>query len=186
MDPTTTQAREKMLKAFEVLRHDFSTVHVGKANPALVENILVTAYGESQKFKLMELSSIHVQDPKTIVITPFDQSIMSDIQKGIQEANLGFNPVVNANIIRINIPSLTEERRKELVKVVNQKGESGKVMIRQIRHEAMEDLKKQGGSNTISEDDVTRLEKEVQKITDEFIEKIDQLLTEKKEELMRI
>ncbi|OGH12479.1 MAG: ribosome recycling factor [Candidatus Levybacteria bacterium RIFCSPHIGHO2_01_FULL_36_15] len=186
MDPTTNQARGKMQKAFEVLHHDFATVHIGKANPSLVENILVTAYGEAQKFKLLELATIHVQDPKTIVITPFDQSIIADIQKGIYEANLGLSPAVNANIIRINLPPLTEERRKELVKLVSQKAESGKVMIRQIRHEAMEDIKKRGEGNSISEDDVTRLEKEVQRVTDEFIEKIDTLRHNKEEELMSI
>lgn len=184
MDPLAQQAKQKMQKAFDVLVQDFATVHAGKATPALVENIMVSAYGQAQKFRLMELSTISIQDPKTIVITPFDQSIIGDIQKGIMEANIGFNPVVSTDLIRINIPPLSEERRKELVKAVNQKAENGRIMLRQVRHEAMEEIKKTG--DNISEDEVKRLEKEVQKLTDEFIEKVDNLRYQKEEELLKV
>lgn len=186
MDSILSDARVKMQKTFEILHQDFSTVHAGKANPSLFENIQISAYGDNQKFKLMELATIHIQDPKTIIVTPFDQSVTDSIQKGISEANLGFNPVVTADIIRINLPPLTEERRKEMVKLINQKSESGKVMIRQVRHESMEAAKKLGSGGMASEDEVTRLEKEIQRITDGFVEKIDTLKSEKEKELMKV
>lgn len=186
MDPLISQTQIKMQKAFDILHQDFTTVHVGKASPVLVENVLVRAYGEGQKFKLLELATIHAQDTKTIVITPFDQSIIADIQKGIQEANLNLNPIVDQSIIRINLPPLTEERRKELVKLVNQKAENGKVMVRQVRHEAMDEIKKKGEEGHISEDEVERLEKETQKLTDEYMGKVDSLLEQKENELLTV
>jgi ribosome recycling factor len=184
MDPVINKTRSQMQKAFDVLYQDFATVHAGKASPTLVENVQISAYGGEQKFKLLELATISATDPKTITITPFDQSIISDIQKGIMEANLGFNPVVSSNILRINIPPLTEERRKELVKAISQKAENGRIMIRQIRHEAMEEVK--GMEEDVSEDEVKRLEKEIQKLTDEFMGKIDTLRDDKEVELLRI
>lgn len=186
MDPLLNETRSKMQKAFEVLHQDFLTVRTGKANPSVVENINVDAYGGAQRLKVMELATVHAQDTQTIVITPFDKSIIGEIQKGIQDANLGFSPVVQGEIIRITLPPLTEERRKEFVKLINQKAEQGKIMIRQVRHDSMEEVKKMDKSKTVSEDDVARLEKEIQKVTDEYMEKIDNLRSEKEEELMRI
>jgi len=183
MDPIASQTKDKMQKAYDVMLQDFSTVRTGRANPALVENIVINAYGGTERLKVMELATISIQD-QTIVITPYDQSIMGEIQKGISDANVGLSPVVSSNIIRINLPPLTEERRKELIKVVSQKAESGKVMMRQIRHEAMDEIKKKEGE--VSEDEVERLEKEVQRLTDDFIEKIETLKKEKEEELMRL
>ncbi len=186
MDPLIGEIKNKMQKAFEVLRQDFSSVRTGKANPVMVEDITINAYGGTQRLKVMELATIHVQDAQTLVVTPFDQSIINEIGKGISEESLGLNPIIDGNILRISFPPLTEERRKEFVKVINQKAEQGKIMIRQARHEAMEEVKKMDQSKTVSEDEIKRLEKEVQRSTDEFIEKIDNLSDEKEKELMQI
>lgn len=186
MDSVLQDTRSGMQKVLEVLHNDFITVHAGSANPALFDNIQIAAYDEPQKFKLTELATVHIQDPKTIVITPFDQSIIDDIQKGIFEADLGINPVVTNGAIRINVPPLTEERRKEMVKLISQKAESGKVMIRQVRHESMFSIKKLVNGSSVSEDEVKRLEKEVQRLTDEYAEKIDTLKDDKEKELMKM
>lgn len=186
MDPLITEARKKMQKALEVLSQDFASVRSGKASPALVENIIIPAYGGSTPLKVLELATIHVQDNSTIVISPFDKSITGEIEKGIASANVGLNPIVDGDILRINLPPLTEERRQELTRMIKQKAEGGKVMIRQLRHEAMEDVKKQEDDGHISEDDVTRLEKEIQKATDEFSEKVESMTSEKEKELMTL
>lgn len=186
MDPIVSEVRSKMQKALEVLGHDFATVRTGKASPSLIENIVINAYGGTQPLRVMELSTIHVQDAGTLVITPFDKSIISEIEKGITNANVGLNPIVDGEILRINLPPLTEERRLELIKLIKQKSENGKVMIRQIRHEGMEDAKKKAENDNISEDEVIRIEKEIQKAADEFVEKIEKLLSEKEKELMTL
>lgn len=186
MDPQIKIVHDKMQRAFEVLHQDFATVRTGKASPALIENITISAYGGTTPLKVLELATIHVSDPQTLVITPFDNSIISEIERGIANADVGLNPIVDGNILRINLPPLTEERRLEFTKVIAQKAENGKVMIRQIRHEAMETVKKNAEASGLSEDSVTRLEKEVQKTTDDYIEKIDTLRSEKEKELMKL
>lgn len=185
MDSIIVSTKSKMQKAYEVLHQDFATIRTGKASPALVENIVVNAYGGAQKLKVMELASIHIQPPATILITPFDKSIIGEIERGINDAKIGLNAIIDGDVIRINLPPLTEERRKEFVKLAHQKAENGKVMIRQVRHEAMEDIKKKG-EESISEDEITRLEKEVQKLTDEYMSKIDDVKAEKEAELMQM
>jgi len=175
-----------MNRAIDVLREDFATVRTGKASPTLVENIVIPAYGGTQPLKVLELATIHAQDNSTLVIQPFDRSIISEIEKGISAANVGLNPIVDGDILRINLPPLTEERRQEFVKLIKQKTESGKVMLRQARHEGMEDAKKRAEAGHISEDEVTRLEKEIQRLTDEFIKKIENVFSEKEKELMTL
>ena len=182
MDQIITEAKTKMSKALEVLHTDLATVRTGKASPTLIENIVISAYGGSAKMKVLELATIGVSDPHTLTVSPFDQSIIGEIQKGIQEANVGLTPAVNGDIIRISIPPLSQERRQELIKLMHQKLESGKVMIRQIRHDAMSGIKKQ----QLPEDENGRLEKEVQKITDDFTGEIEAIGKKKEEELMQI
>lgn len=186
MDTLLSDARGKMQHAFDAVWTDLATIRTGKATPALLEHIVIHAYGGSENLKVMELATIHVQDPTTLVITPFDQSIIGEIQKGILEAHVGINPIVDRNILRVSLPPLTEERRKELVKLVNQKIEGGRIMVRQVRQDAMREVKKMGEGGSISEDEVTRLEKEIQKMTDEFMEKIDTLRLQKEEELLKV
>jgi ribosome recycling factor len=184
MDPIVENTKAHMQRAIDVMVDDFATVRTGKANPALVENIVIQAYGGSTPLKVLELATIHAQDPQTIVITPFDQSVISEIETGIKNSNLGFSPVVDGQIIRISIPPLTEERRLEFVKAIHQKAENGKIMIRQVRHESMEAIEKK--KEEVSEDEIEREKKDVQRLTDEFIKKIDDLKSEKEKELMTI
>ncbi len=186
MENIVSQVRQKMQKALDVLREDFATVRTGKANPSLVENIVINAYGGSSPLKVLELATIHIENNSTIVINPFDKSIIAEIEKGISNANVGLNPIVDQEILRINLPPLTEERRQEFVKLIKQKSEAGKVMLRQARHEGMEDTKKRAEEQGHSEDEVTRIEKEIQKLTDEFTEKIDTLASDKEKELMTL
>ena len=186
MEDIVTQVKSRMHKAIDSLREDFATVRTGKASPTLVENIIIQAYGGTQPLKVLELATIHTQDNSTIVIAPFDKSIIADIEKGISGANVGLNPIVDGDVLRINLPPLTEERRAEFVKLIKQKAEAGKVMLRQARHEGMEDAKKRAEAGHISEDEVMRIEKEIQRLTDEFTEKIDDVLAEKEKELMTL
>jgi ribosome recycling factor len=175
-----------MQKVIEVLRNDLSTVRAGKAAPSLVDNIMVGAYGGTQKLRVMELAQIHAIDPQTLAITPYDASIIGEIKNAILESNTGLTPVIDGQLIRISIPPLSEERRQQLVHLVNQKLEGGKIQIRQVRHEGMEEIKKQFADKAVSEDDKARLEKEMQKITDETIAQVDLMGKQKEEELMQL
>lgn len=175
--------RQKMQKVPEILRSDLSTIRTGRAAPSLVENIIISAYGGTAKLKIIELASVATSDPQTILITPFDQSIIGEIKKGIETANVGLTPVIDGPLLRISIPPLSQERREELVHLLNQKLEGGRIQIRQQRHEAMQELKKQ---ENVSEDEIKLQEKEIQKITDETIGIIDSLGERKKEELMQV
>lgn len=176
----------KMKKVLEVIHSDLATVRTGRAAPSLVENIVINAYGGTTKLKVLELAHVTSSDPQTLVVTPFDPTITPEIQKGIMEAQVGLNPVVDGQIIRISIPPLSEERRKELIHLVNQKLEGGRIQVRQVRHEAMEATKKKFSDKMISEDDMVRFEKEIQKITDDVILEIDSLGRRKEEELLQI
>lgn len=180
------QTRSRMEKAFSVLKEDFGTVKTGKANPQLVENIVINAYGGTARLKVMELATIHVQDAQTVVITPFDQSVIRDIEKGIGDSQIGITPAVDGNLIRVTIPALTQERREEFVKLIHKKAENGKIMIRHVRQESNDGIKKLKEEGNISEDDEKRLEKQVQNLTDEYIEKIDDTAKLKEEELMTV
>lgn len=186
MDPLIQQAKEKMIKSLEVLKNDIATVRTGKATPALIENVVVSVYGGppagGAKMRIMELATISVSDPHTLLITPFDQSIITEIQKGIQEASIGLTPSVNGDVIRISIPPLSQERREELTKMMHQKLENGRISLRQIRHDGMTDIKRQ----ELSEDETQRLEREVQKLIDDMSMEIDTIGKKKEEELLQI
>lgn len=175
--------KKKIDKVLEILKGDMDTVRTGRAAPSLVENIVISAYGGSAKLKVMELATVGATDAKTLVITPFDPSIISEIQKGIEAANAGFAPNIDGNLIRISIPPLSEERRVELIKAMRQKLENGKIMVRQVRHEAMEDVKKEYEGR---EDDIKRHEKEIQKLVDDTVETIESWGRQKEAELMQI
>lgn len=186
MEQPINSAREQMGKILEVMKTDLSTVRTGRAAPSLVENITINAYGGSTKMRVVELSHVSVSDSQTLLVTPFDITIIGEIQKGIQESNIGLTPSIDGSVIRISIPLLSEERRQELVHLVNQKLEGGKIQIRQVRHEAMNEVKKMLEDKNISEDDCARLEKEVQKLTDDTILELDNLGKKKEEELMAV
>lgn len=181
-----TSTKSGMEKALSVLRDDFGTVKTGKANPQLVENIMINAYGGSAKLRVMELATIHVQDSQTVIVTPFDQSVLGDIEKGISDTQMGLGIAVDGGLIRITIPPLTQERREEFVKLVHQKAENGKIMIRQVRQESNNELEKLKKDGHISEDEVERYEKEIQKLTDEYTAKVDETEKMKEQELMTV
>lgn len=179
-------AREKMKKALEVTRNDIASIRSGRATPALVENIFIMAYGGTQRLRVMELATITTMDAKTVVIAPYDPATIAEIEKGIMEANTGLTPVVDRDIIRITIPALSEERRLEYLKLAKAKLEAGKVMIRQIRGDAMKDLKKAEEAKTISEDQQKHGQRLVQELTDEMIAEIDTMGEHKETELMQV
>lgn len=180
------EVKQKMQKVLEVIRADLATVRTGRAAPSLVENLVIKAYGGTQKLKLMELATISTSDSQTLMIAPFDNSILGDIQKGILESNIGLTPSSDGNVIRISIPPLSEERRQELIRLMKQKLENGRIQIRHVRHEGMTAVKKQFTDKEISQDDLTRLEKEIQKSTDDIMSAIEMIREGKEEELMQI
>lgn len=183
MDPLAASTKKRIEKVLEVIKGDISTLRTGRATPLLIENIVISVYGGSTKLKIMELATVGVTDARTLVLTPFDPSIIQEIQKGIQEANIGFTPVIDGHIIRISIPQLSQERREELIKAMRHKLENGKIMVRQVRHEAMIEIKKEFEDR---EDDIKRLEKEVQKLVDETMEMIEEIGKQKEKELLQI
>lgn len=180
------ETKQKMVKALEVIRQDLVSLRTGRASPSLVENLEVLVYNGAQKLKIIELGSISTPDPHLILITPWDQSIIGDIARGIQASNIGLNPVIDSTTIRLTIPPLTEERRMELVRAMHQKLEAGKVMIRQIRHDLMSEIKRAFDGKEIIEDDKKKLEENLQKLTDEMMGEVDAVGRAKEEELMRV
>lgn len=186
MEQTIGQTKDKMRKAVEVISQDLASIRSGRATTALVENIIIAAYGGSQRLKLVELAMISTSDTKTLVISPYDPSIIDEIEKGILEANIGLTPVGEGEIIRISIPALSQERRMEYIKLAHTKLEAGRVMVRQVRQEAMRNLKRLQDEKTISEDQRKHGEKTVQELTDEMIAEIDALGERKEAELLQI
>lgn len=173
-------------KILDVIKTDLSTVRTGRATPALVENIVISAYGGSAKLKVIELATVAATDSQTLVITPFDPSTRDDIRKGIMETGGGLNPVDDGHVLRISIPPLSKERREELIKMMRHKLENGRIMVRQARHDAMNEIKKVHDTKEISDDDKARLEKEVQRVVDETMSTIDNWGKQKEEELLQI
>jgi len=177
--------RDKMAKAFQVLVEDLATLRTGQASPALIEKIIIEAY--EGKFPLVELATITTSDPNQLLVTPFDQTIIGNIHRSLSmDRNLGLSVIVEANVIRVQIPSLTQERRQEFTKLLHQKLEAGRVMIRQVRHEKMAEINRDFEAKQMSEDEKFRLEQELQKITDEFNEKIEEIGQRKEKELLAI
>ncbi len=186
IDTILSQTRTKMQKSFDVTRTDLQSVRSGRATPALVENIVITAYEGTQKLKLMEMATITTPDAKSILITPFDPSTTQDMVKGIQESHAGLNPVSDGDVVRVTIPPLSEEQRKDYLKLANAKLEAGRIMIRQVRQEAMKDLKRLKDDKQIGEDEEKVGEKKVQELTDQMVREVDELGKKKEEELMQV
>ena len=186
MDPLVEEVKVKLAKVLEVLKGDLSTVRTGRATPGLVDHVVVSVYGGSARMKIVELGTIGTQDSHTLLITPFDPSIIEEIQKGILEANIGLTPVIDGPNIRISIPPLSEERRGQLIHLMKQKLENGKIMTRHVRQEAMIAIKKDYANKNISEDVLVRLEKEVQHEVDKHILEIDTIGKQKEQELISI
>lgn len=175
---------EKMIKTIEAMKRDFATVRTGKANPAILNNVSVEYYG--MMTPLSQIASIAVPDPKTIMVKPFDKSILKTVEKAIQTADLGFNPINDGEIIRIPIAPLTESTRKDLVKQVKKMSEDSKVAVRNIRRDVIEQLKKMEKDSLISEDMLKKHSDEVQKLTDKYILQVENLAKEKEQAIMVI
>lgn len=187
MDPQfLPPVKDKMVRAMHMLSEDLATIRTGRATPALVENLVISSYEGTQHLKLKEMATISAEGPRTLIITPFDPTVIRDLERGINSANLGYTGAVSGNIIRISIPPLTEERRQEYIKLANVKLEGGRVMIRQVRHEAMAQLKHKLEAKEIGEDEKKRRENEIQKFTDEFMAEIEMLREKKEKELREI
>lgn len=176
----------KFQKIIDLVASDVGTIRTGRATPSLVESIVVPAYGGTQHLKVVELAGISAPDPTQIVISPWDKSIIGDIKKGIEAANVGMNPSIDGDLIRITMPPLTTEDREKYVKLLSQKLEAGKVMIRQIRGDEMHEFKKKFEAKEISEDEKFGQEKRLQELTDQFIAKIEEIGEKKKQELLQI
>jgi ribosome recycling factor len=184
IDPIYKEADAAMIKAREAIVRDFGTLRTGRANTALVEDILVEAYGATQPVK--SLGNISTPDASTIMITPWDKSVMGAIEKALQTADLGMNPSNDGQNIRLSIPALTQDRRKEIVKEAHKFAEAGRVSIRNARHHANDQIKKLEKDKEISEDDRDRALKRVQDLTDKHVKEIDDALAEKEKEIMSV
>lgn len=181
--PIVNKARQDMKKAVDHTLHEFATLHTGKASPSMVESVSVEAYGSAMRLK--DIAAITTPDSRLIVIQPWDKGVLQDVKRGIEKANLGFNPVVEGNVLRIPIPDLSRERRQELVKVAHTMAEQGRVSVRNVRRDAMDALKKAKSAH-LSEDEIKRLEKEVQTETDKSIADINKHLEHKEKELLQV
>ena len=175
---------EKMKKSIESVMGDFDTVRAGRANASVLNRISVDYYGTPTP--IQQIASIGSPDPRTLVITPWDASILKGIEKAIQESDLGINPQNDGKCIRLAFPQLTEERRKELVKQIHKYAEGGKVAVRNIRRDALENFKKQQKASEITEDELKMAEKDLQKMTDDSCKEIDKILDNKEKELMSV
>ena len=174
----------KMSQAVQSFSKQLATVRAGRANPALLNNVYVDYYGAATP--LNQLATITVPEARLLLISPFDKSSIGEIEKAIQKADLGLSPSSDGNVVRINIPTLTEERRKDLVKVVGKYAEESKVQIRNIRRDANDQLKKDEKSGDITEDELRGFQDDIQKETDKHISEIDQLVKSKEKEIMEV
>ncbi|HTR96837.1 MAG TPA: ribosome recycling factor [Candidatus Acidoferrales bacterium] len=177
-------AEERMKKSLEFVRHEFNGVRTGKASPGLLDTVRVEAYGTGMELK--QVASISTPEPRLLLVQPFDKSLIKAITKGVNEANLGLHPADDGQVIRIPVPSLTEERRKELVKLISKFAEEGRVHVRQVRHDANKELKDAEHDGELPADDAKRLTAEAQKLTDRYIALIDDLLKRKTAEVMEV
>jgi ribosome recycling factor len=184
LDDILFEGEDKMDKSVEVVHHEFQGVRTSKATPALVENIVAEAYGAHMRIR--ELAGITTPEPRVIMIQPWDAGTLHPIEKAIQKSALGVTPAIDKKFIRIVLPELSQERRLELIKLVHKMAEEGRVAIRHVRRDAIEHLKRESKTGAITEDQLATSEKEVQKLTDNHIKKIDELLAHKEKEIMTV
>ena len=184
MSPEIKNYDEKMLKTIEVVKANFASVRAGRANAGVLDRISVEYYGTPTP--LNQVAAISSPDPRPLVIQPWDNSLLKAIEKAIQTSDLGINPQNDGRVLRLAFPQLTEERRKELTKQVKKYGEEGKVAVRNIRRDAMDEIKKKTKKSEITEDDQKNLEKELQDLTDKRCKEIDELTAKKDKELMAV
>ncbi len=184
MNENVTKAQEKMEKCLKSLEHELSTVRAGRANPAVLDKVLVDYYGTPTP--VQQMAAVSVAEARILVIQPWDKSQLKAIEKAIQTSDIGINPTNDGNVLRLAFPQPTEERRKELVKQVKKFGEEAKVTIRNVRRDTLDKLKTMKKNNEITEDDMKDIEKDVQKVTDNFCDKVDTVISDKEKEIMSI
>jgi ribosome recycling factor len=184
MDTLTLDAKQKMEKAIEATRHEYSTIRTGRATPALLDHVRVDYYGS--ELPINQLATVTVPESRMLVITPWDKAALPKIERAILTSDLNLTPTNDGSLIRLELPSLTEERRKELGKLVHKRAEEGRVHIRNVRRDVNETLDKREKAKELSEDDVERGKKEVQKLTDEYIKKLDEVTEQKIAEIMEV
>ena len=179
-----TEAKEKMKKAAQNLQRELGQIRAGRANASLLDRITVNYYGAPTP--LNQMASIQIPEARVLMITPFDKSILQDVEKAIMASDIGISPTNDGNVIRLVIPQLTEERRKELAKDVKKEAENAKIAIRNIRRDAIDEYKKQQKNGDITEDDLRGLEKDVQTLTDNSIIEVDKIAADKEKELLEV
>ena len=184
IDETLFEAEEKMEKAVSVAREDFGTIRTGRANPSMFNKVMVDYYGAPTPVN--QLASFHVVDARMLTLTPYDKSAMDAVERAIRDSDLGVNPTNDGAIIRVSFPQLTEERRKEFIKVAHRKAEDAKISIRNIRRHAKDELDRMAKDGEVGEDDVTRAEKELEKVTQRHVASVDELLKHKEAELLEV
>jgi ribosome recycling factor len=182
--PTYGQAQEQMEKSMDAVRREFNSVRTGKASPALLDTVRVDAYGS--KMPLNQVASVSTPEPRLLLVQPWDKGLLSDIEKAIRNSELGLNPSNDGNIIRVPVPALNEERRRDMVKVLHKLAEEGRIAVRHARQEANKEIKRRQSEHELSEDDARREMDRIQKLTDEYIGKVDHLLAVKEEEVMEV
>jgi ribosome recycling factor len=183
-DDTLAEADQKMQRAVSVTREELASVRTGRATPAILSRVTVDYYGTPTA--LNQLASFSVPEPRLLVIQPYDRNSISQIEKAIMQSDLGLTPSNDGQLIRLPFPQLTEERRKELIRLVHQRAEEGRVAVRNVRRHAKEELERLEREHAISEDELARAEKELQKHTDRHVSEIDELLSGKEKELMEV
>ena len=179
-----TEAKEKMKKAAQNLQRELGQIRAGRANASLLDRITVNYYGAPTP--LNQMASIQIPEARVLMITPFDKSILQDVEKAIMASDIGISPTNDGNVILLVIPQLTEERRKELAKDVKKEAENAKIAIRNIRRDAIDEYKKQQKNGDITEDDLRGLEKDVQTLTDNSIKEVDKIAADKEKELLEV
>ena len=184
MSPELKPYEEKMNKTINVMTSEFASIRAGRANPAVLDKVLVDYYGTPTKIR--EMASVSVSEARVLVIQPYDKSSLKNIERAIQTSDIGINPANDGTVLRLTFPQLTEERRKEIVKQVSRMAEESKVAIRSIRRDANDRFKAMKKNGEATEDDVKSLETQIQKLTDKFVEEIDKLAAAKEKEILSI
>ena len=182
--PSLQKAKERMESALESLRREFAGVRTGKASPQLLDAIRVEAYGS--RVPLNQVGTVAAPEPRMLTVQPWDRGLVKDIERALRESDLGLNPSNDGQLIRIPIPPLTEERRREYVRLLHKLAEEGRVAVRQARKDANDEVKARQKKEGLSEDDIRREEKEVQKLTDQYIARIEELMKHKEAEIMEV
>jgi ribosome recycling factor len=179
-----SELRKKMTTAFDVVHKDFSGLRTGRASPTLLESVVVDAYGS--RMHINQLGNISAPEPRVLTVQVWDGALAQAVEKAIRDAGLGLNPSAAGAIIRVPLPELSQERRKELVKVAGKYAEQGRIAIRNIRRDGMDYIKSMEKDGTLSEDESHRMADEIQKVTDEYVKKLDEALTQKEKEIMSV